>query len=130
MNLRLETLSVAFQSPVDGIFVMSLFAALFSIPAAWWQFARAKPSLTSTEEIAALAGLLCITASFVFPLIVAFSPSFHRGMDTGSGLVGCWILSGCAFVLSFFVLREVRVFLLIASLTTALLWTLVPKGIL
>jgi len=118
----------------DVLFVLVFVSAIAFNVAAWWRFRKTKPSLTSEQKKKTLVGLLANLLAFVFPFVYAFSSIFtlslQRAIRWDYILVGCWILCALALVLSVLGPRQVRLPLLIGSLSVAAFWTMVPLGVL
>ena len=109
------------------IVLLVLLAIGFDV-ASWVRFGLANPSLSSGKELATLGGLLANLVALFLPIAYGLSLSLQRSMNSDSVLYAVLGLCGLSSIVSFLSMKPVRSTLLLASIATALFWTLVPKA--
>jgi hypothetical protein len=115
------------RSMTDVIFVGLLCTVLVADLGGWWQFATAKPSLRSRQELCSFVGLLANSATLVLPVAYAIA---HPNFTWGKVEVTCLALSVLAMVAAAFGMGQVRVFLILAGAASFLVLISIPIGIL
>jgi hypothetical protein len=118
------------MSVSDGLFVMFFISAIGSIIAAWWQFASANPTLTSSREVNTFIGLLANSIVLVFPVVYAFSLPLQRVVPWEYVLFGSWGLSALTIVVSSFGLKKARFPLILGALSIVVFLMMIPPGVL
>jgi hypothetical protein len=118
------------MSVSDGLFAMLFGSTIGSIIAAWWQFAKTNPSLTSRQEMNTFIGLLANSIVLVFPLIYAFSLPLQQAVRWEYVLFGSWGLSALTIVVSFFGLKEARFPLILGAVSIVVFLMMIPIGVL
>ena len=121
----------------DAIFLLILVCAIASIGVAWWRFRKVRRSLATAQTKKTLVGLLANTVAFVLPFAYAFLSlvslsTLHQALPVQWDyiLVSCWVLCLVSLVMGLIGPKQVRLPLLLGSLTVAAFWTMVPVGIL
>lgn len=111
----------------DAVFVGLLCTVLVANFGGWWQFATAKPSLESRQEVCSFVGLIAHSATFVLPVAYVIA---HPHFTWGSIVVTCLALSVLTVVAAAFGMSQVRVFLIVAGAASFLVLISIPIGIL